>query len=277
MPVPPPSPPDVPAFEAEGLGVSLGGRPILRDLSFAIPRGAWVGLLGPNGAGKTTLVHALAGLLPHTGRLALFGRPLGAWRDRERARAVAVVRQQPSLDFDFTVEEVVALGRAPHRSWLAGLTDADRAALASALAQTDLGRLAHRSVVTLSGGEGQRVLLAQALAQDAPVLLLDEPTAHLDVHHQYDLMDRVAALDGRTVVAAFHDLAFAARYADRLLVLHDGRLAADGPPADVLTPALLRRVFRMDAEVEATPGGLAIRYLGPVVRGSSSVEGDPLP
>src|SRR5690606_27000058 len=107
-------------------------------------------------------------------------------------------------------------------------------------------------------------LLAQALAQDAPVLLLDEPTAHLDVHHQYDLMDRVAGLEGRTVVAAFHDLAFAARYADRLLVLHEGRLAAYGAPAELLTPALLRRVLRTDAAVEATPEGLAIRHLAPV-------------
>ena len=244
--------------------MALGGRPILHGLTFEVPQGAWVGLLGPNGAGKTTLVRTLAGLLPHTGHLDLLGRPLARWPDRERARAVAVVRQQPVLDFDFTVEELVMLGRAPHRSWLAGPTARDEAAVAAALAGTDLGALAGRSVATLSGGEQQRVLLAQALAQDAPVLLLDEPTAHLDVHHQYDLMGRVAALEGRTVVAAFHDLAFAARYADRLLVLHEGRLAAYGPPAEVLTPALLRRVFRMEAEVEAAPEGLTIRYLAPV-------------
>jgi iron complex transport system ATP-binding protein len=267
VPVPPPSPPaspDGPAFRAEGLGVALGGRAILRDLTFALPQGTWVGLIGPNGAGKTTLIRALAGLLPHTGRLDLLGRPLAAWPDRARARAVAVVRQQPALDFDFTVEEMVMLGRAPHRSWLAGPTAGDAAAVARALAETDLEKLAGRSVAALSGGEQQRVLLAQALAQDAPLLLLDEPTAHLDVHHQYDLMDRVAALEGRTVVAAFHDLAFAARYAGRLLVLDAGRLAADGPPTEVLTPALLRRVFRMDAEVEPAPEGLAIRYLAPV-------------
>jgi iron complex transport system ATP-binding protein len=271
VPVPPPPPSDrlprpggVPAFKAEGLGVALGGRPILHDLAFAIPHGARVGLLGPNGAGKTTLIRTLAGLLPHAGRLDLFGRPLPGWPDRARARTVAVVRQQAALDFDFTVEEVVMLGRAPHRSWLAGPTAEDHAAVARALAATDLDALAGRSVLTLSGGERQRVLLAQALAQDAPVLLLDEPTAHLDVHHQYDLMDRVAALEDRTVVAAFHDLAFAARYAGRLLVLHEGRLAADGPPAEVLTPALLRRVFRMDAEVEAGSGEVRIRYLAPV-------------
>ena len=267
MPVPPASPSAPPAYVAEGVSVALGGRRILHDLAFSIPQATWVGVLGPNGAGKTTLLRLLAGLLPFTGRLDLLGRPLAGWRDRERARAVAVVRQQPVLDFDFTVEELVMLGRAPYASWLAGPSAEDRERVARALAETDLLPFASRSVAALSGGEQQRVLLAQALAQDTPVLLLDEPTAHLDVHHQYDLMDRVAALPARTVVAAFHDLAFAARYADRLLVLHEGRLVADGPPADVLTPGLLRRVFRMEAEVEPAPGGLTIRYLAPVARG----------
>ena len=255
-----------PACLADGLGVALGGRPILHDLAFAIPEGAWVGLLGPNGSGKTTLLRTLGGLLPYTSRLDLFGRHLHDWRARERARSVALVRQQPALDFDFSVEEFVTLGLAPHVGWLARPTAAQHERVQQALDQTDLLALAARSVSTLSGGEQQRVLLAQALAQDAPLLLLDEPTAHLDVHHQYDLMDRVAALveDGRTVVAAFHDLAFAARYADHLLVLDEGRLVASGPPDVVLTPELIRRVFRMDAEVTTEPDGLAIRYLSAV-------------
>ena len=254
------------AYAADGLHVALGGVPILHDLSFSIPAGSWIGLLGPNGSGKTTLLRALGGLLPYSGRLLLQSRPLSLWKDRERAREVAFVRQQPSLDFDFTVEEVVALGLAPHLSWLERPSATQRARVRVALADMDLAGLADRPVSTLSGGEQQRVQLAQALAQDAPILLLDEPTAHLDVHHRYDLMERIAALvqAGRTVVAAFHDLAFAARYADRLLVLDDGALAADGRPSEVLTSRLIRNVFKMEADVETKQGELRVRYLAPV-------------
>ena len=238
----------------------------MHDLSFSISAGNWIGLLGPNGSGKTTLLRALGGLLPYSGSLVLKNRPLSIWKDRERAREVAFVRQQPSLDFDFTVEEVVSLGLAPHLSWLERPSPAQRERVHTALSDTDLTDLAGRPVSTLSGGEQQRVQLAQALAQDAPVLLLDEPTAHLDVHHQYDLMERIASLvqSGRTVVAAFHDLAFAARYADRLLILDEGILAADGLPSEVLTSRLIRNVFKMEADVETNQGELRVRYLAPV-------------
>ena len=256
----------LPVIAADGLRVELGGVPILHDLSFSISAGNWIGLLGPNGSGKTTLLKTLGGLLPYSGSLELHARPLATWRDRERAREVAFVRQQPSLDFDFTVEEVVSLGLAPHLSWLERPSPAQRERVHTALSDTDLTDLAGRPVSTLSGGEQQRVQLAQALAQDAPVLLLDEPTAHLDVHHRYDLMERIAALvrTGRTVVAAFHDLAFAARYADRLLVLDEGALAADGLPEEVLTSRLIRNVFKMNADVEINQGELRVRYLAPV-------------
>ena len=253
-------------FVADGLHIELGGTSILHDLSFSIPSGRWIGLLGPNGSGKTTFLRALGGLLPYEGSLELQSRQLSVWKDRARAREVAFVRQQPSLDFDFTVEEVVSLGLAPHLTWLEQPSPQQRERIDAALSDTDLIGLADRPVTTLSGGEQQRVQLAQALAQDAPIFLLDEPTAHLDVHHQYDLMERIAALvrDGRTVVAAFHDLAFAARYADRLLVLDNGRLAADGPPEDVLTPELIRTVFRMEAEIEAGSESFLVRYLAPI-------------
>jgi len=253
-------------FAADGLCVELGGSPVLRNLSVSIQAGNWIGLLGPNGSGKTTLLRVLGGLLPYSGGLELNTRPLASWRDRERARETAFVRQHPSLDFDFTVEEVVALGLAPHLSWLERPSADQRERVHTALADTDLTGLADRSVSTLSGGEQQRVQLAQALAQDVPILLLDEPTAHLDVHHQYDLMERIANLvrTGRTVVAAFHDLAFAARYADRLLVLDEGTLAAVGLPVDVLTSRLIRDVFKMDADVEMNEGELRLRYLAPV-------------
>ena len=266
-PTPPiPSAPSTPVFAADALGVALGGRPILHGLGFAVETGRWVALVGPNGSGKTTLLRTLGGLLPHTGTLALDGQPVRSWSPRDLARRLAFVRQSPTLAFDFTVEEFVLLGRAPHHGWLDGFSSGDRAHARAALAELDLAAFADRSLGTLSGGEQQRVQLAQALAQEADVLLLDEPTAHLDVHHQFDGMDRVAALaPRRTVVAAFHDLAFAARYADRLLVLDRGRLVADGAPHAVLTPALIRDVFRMDADVLDAPNGtLEIRYLAPV-------------
>lgn len=255
-----------PVFAADALQVALGATPILRDVSFEIAEGHWVALVGPNGSGKTTLLRTLAGLLPYRGRLVLGGTPVRDWTPRDLARRLAFVRQSPSLEFDFTVEEFVLLGRSPHHGWLEGFSRADREHIRTALDTADLSDFAARSVGALSGGEQQRVLLAQALAQEADILLLDEPTAHLDVHHQFDGMDRVAALaPRRTVVAAFHDLAFAARYADRLLVLDRGRLVAEGSPRAVLTPDLIRSVFRMEAELIDAPGDLLeIRYLSPV-------------
>jgi iron complex transport system ATP-binding protein len=251
-------------LRARSLSVRFGARTVLDGVDAAIDAGEWVGLVGPNGSGKTTLLRALAGLLPHEGEVALDGRPVRSWTARERAQRLAFVRQSQPLAFDFTVEEFVLMGRAPHRGWLEPFTADDRRRATEALAEVEMSGFEGRMLSELSGGEQQRVRLAQALAQDAPVLLLDEPTAHLDVHHQYDLMTQAAALvaAGRTVVAAVHDLPLAARFVRRLLVLHDGRLAADGPPADVLTPDLLRRVFRMEAEVEAG-APLSIRYLSP--------------
>ena len=266
MPAPSPAPP---AFEAADLGVRLGGgsgRDALAGVTFAVAAGEAVALVGPNGAGKTTLLRALAGLVPHTGAARLGGEAVRTMDPRARARRVALVRQQPALGVDFTVRELVALGRAPHAGWAARLGPADLAAVDAALAAADLTGLAERSVRRLSGGEQQRVGLAQALAQDTPALLLDEPTAHLDVRHQIDLLARARALadSGRTVVAALHDLDRAAAFAGRMLVLHAGRLVADGPPADVLTAALLADVFGVRARPEAAPDGLRIRYFGVV-------------
>jgi iron complex transport system ATP-binding protein len=256
----------MPVFSADALHVQLDDRPILHDLGFTVEPETWTALVGPNGSGKTTLLRTLGGLLPYSGALGLDGQPVRSWKPRALAQRLAFVRQSPSLAFDFTVEEFVLLGRAPHHGWLEGLTAGDRQRAHDALAELDLLGFADRALDTLSGGEQQRVQLAQAIAQEAGVLLLDEPTAHLDVHHQFDGMDRVAALTPRrTVVAAFHDLAFAARYADRLLVLDRGRIVADGPPAAVLTPDLIRSVFRMEADVvSALDRPLDIRYLAPV-------------
>ena len=254
-----------PVFEARDLGVQLGGRAVLDGVAFSVRPGERIALVGPNGSGKTTLLRAMAGLLPHTGALALDGRPLADWPAKDRARRLALVRQQTDLAVEFTAAEVVALGRSPHLGWAERLSADDRARVEAALGSVDLGALAGRPVNQLSGGEQQRVALAQALAQDAPTLLLDEPTAHLDVRHQLDLLGRLRALAeaGRTVVAAVHDLEAAARFADRLWVLSDHTLVADGAPADVLTPGLLRSAFGVEAEVAADGDGLRVRYLGP--------------
>lgn len=254
-----------PALLASALGVRLGGTEILRDVSLVVSEGELVALVGPNGAGKSTLLRALAGLVPSTGRAELMGRSVTAWPARNRAQRVALVRQATDLSAAFSVCELVELGRAPHVGWLSPLGATDHAAVDAALAAMGLDALAERDVTTLSGGEQQRALLAQALAQNPAVLLLDEPTAHLDVRHQLDLLARVRrqSRDGRAVVLALHDLGLAARFADRLLVLSDGRLVADGPPDAVLTPALLLDIFGVHAEVARTEDGLSLRYLLP--------------
>ena len=256
-----------PLLHAEDLHVALDGTPILHGLDFALDAGTWIGLLGPNGSGKTTLLRAISGVLPYEGSLTLAGRPVRAWKPREMARQVAFVRQATPLSFDFAVEELVLLGRTPHKGWLERYGPTDRSAVAHALARVDLAGFSRRSVLSLSGGERQRVFLAQALVQEADLLLLDEPTTHLDVHYQFEFLNVVRNLvnAGRTVVAVFHDLELAARYADTLLVLQQGRMAATGAPAHVLTEALLAEVFRMEAYLApASDGTLRISYERPV-------------
>jgi iron complex transport system ATP-binding protein len=250
-------------LSADSVSVTLDDTPIVRDVSFALPPGTWTGLLGPNGSGKTTLLRALGGHVPFEGAITLDGQPLQAWTARECAQQLAFVRQAPSLTFDFTVRELVALGRSPHTGWFGGPARSAHDAIHDALQAVDLEGFADRSVLSLSGGERQRAFLAQALVQDTPLLLLDEPTAHLDVRYQFRFLDRVRSLvsDGRTVLAVFHDLEQAARYAERLLLLRDGRLVADGPPVEVLTPRRIGAVFQMDADVRSDPqGDLRIHY-----------------
>lgn len=254
-------------LRVDGLEVRLGGEQILSDVGFDIQPGTWVGLIGPNGSGKTTLLRAIGAHIPFGGRIELEGQSVREWAAAERARRLAFVRQKASLSFDFTVEDLVLLGRAPHRGWLQAYGATDRDRVREALAEVDLEGFESRSVLSLSGGETQRVFLAQALVQEADLLLLDEPTAHLDVHYQFTFMEQVSALveDGRTVLAVFHDLELAARCADRLLVLGNGRLRADGPPAEVLTPERIGEIFGMRARVQrGADDTLRIDYLEPV-------------
>ena len=257
----------MPLLSAQSCGVELAGTPILRDVDFDVARGSCTALLGPNGSGKTTLLRAIGGMLPYTGQLQIKGRPVRAWSVRALARHVAFVRQAPTISFDLPVEDLVALGRTPHKRFFEGHTPADHTRVRRALRTVELKGFETRSVRSLSGGELQRAFLAQALAQEADLLLLDEPTAHLDVHYQHAFLDRVRALarEGRTILTAIHDLERAARYADHLIVLRrDGRLAAAGPPSDVLTSRLIAEVFRMRAQIDSSAGEpLHIRYLGP--------------
>ncbi len=255
-------------LDVHHLGVDLAGRPILRDLSFRVERGEWLGLVGPNGSGKTTLLRTLAGLLPHNGTVDLMGQGIRMWRPAERARRLAMVRQTRSVAFDFRVDELVLLGRSPHKGLLATFDRSDHERMSAALRTVDLAGFEGRSFESLSGGEQQRVFLAQALVQEADMLLLDEPTTYLDVHHQYEFMVHVRRqVDaGTTVIGAFHDLELAARFSDRMAVLDGGRLVALGAPEAVLTPALLRDVFRMEADVEHRDDGLQVRFTGPATR-----------
>ncbi|HEX2186693.1 MAG TPA: ABC transporter ATP-binding protein, partial [Chloroflexota bacterium] len=240
-------------FELQGVSFAYPGMSeaaVLSGISLALERGEYVAVLGPNGAGKSTLLRLLAGVLtPGAGTIALDGRPLGTWSRRRLARRVAMLPQRLQLAFDARVEDVVALGRIPHSPpllTLGGPSAADLAAVQAALEATDTVHFRHRLVQQLSGGEQQRVALALALAQEPDVLLLDEPTSHLDPGQAQAMLDLIATIRqerGLTVLAVFHDLNLASLYAERLLVLHRGRLLADGPPAAVLRAPVLDPVF----------------------------------
>lgn len=254
------SPPPL-ALRADALSVRLGSRAVLRDVTLRAEPGAVTILLGPNGSGKTTLLRALAGLVPYGGSIYLGDAELGAWRRTALAQARAYVEQSATLAFGFTALDVALLGRLPHRSGLATPTPDDDAKAHAALEAVGMVWAADRSVSALSGGEQRRVALARALVQEARVLLLDEPTAHLDVRHALTFLDvmRAQAASGCTVVAALHDLGWAGRYADHLVLLDTGRVVASGAPAEVLTPARIAEVYGVRAEVETDGSGVHVR------------------
>ena len=246
-----------PALELERVSASYGPRTVLRDVDLTIGAGEWIGVVGPNGAGKSTLLRLMTGLLePTHGVVRVDGQPLRGLDRDALARHIAVVPQPSSLPFAATVESVVALGRLPHEDRIRGLRPADRAAVSGAIERVGLGRLVGRDVRELSLGERQLVLLAVAIAQAAPIIMLDEPTVHLDIRHQFDVMDLLADLharDGRTIVTVLHDLHLASRI-PRLLVVADGRIAADGTPAEALTGERIRDVFGVEpARLPAGP------------------------
>jgi iron complex transport system ATP-binding protein len=240
-------------------------RSVLRGLDLALAAGDLVALLGANGSGKTTLLRLLSGaLIPDAGTVEVSGRSVRSWSRDALARRVAVLPQQLDLPDGFRVAELVEMGRAPHARRLFGSTADDERAIERALVDADALDLAERYPHELSGGERQRVLVAMALAQEPELLLLDEPTLHLDLGHQVSLLNsirRLRAQRGLTVVAVLHDLNLAAAFAPRVVVLHEGRVAADGQPDEILDAGLVRRVFGVEVASAVTDDGRAVLAL----------------
>ena len=266
-------------LEAEGLTVRYPGQPVpaLADVSMTVEGGTIYAVLGPNGSGKSTLMKALLGVRPaERGRALVGGRESGAWSRRELARAVGVVAQSETVSFPLTVREMVAMGRYPHLRALAPPRGVDREAIDRALAACDVSDLASRDVGTLSGGEFQRVRIARALAQEPRALVLDEPTASLDIKHEMAILEllRSAAQSGMTVLLVTHGLDLAARFADRMLLLSRGRVAAEGSPGEVMREETLTDVYGWPVAVAADPttGSLRVTPLsgGPGPRRSPS-------
>lgn len=246
--------PGRPLVTAKAVTASLGGKQILNGVDIEVRAGEIVALAGPNGAGKSTLFGVLAGDVPATsGSITIDGAPLTSWSLVELAQRRAVLPQQLVMSFPFLVEDVVAMGRSPWRG--SAREDDDEAAIVDALGAADIVEFRDRRFTSLSGGERSQVAFARVLAQRTQWLLLDEPTAALDIHHQEVLLeavrDRVNAGAGALVV--MHDLPLAAAYADRIALMQTGRIVADGPPAQVLTPELLSHVYGHDIEVLAHP------------------------
>ncbi|MHC4598885.1 MAG: ABC transporter ATP-binding protein [Planctomycetota bacterium] len=255
----------VPILSVEGLHAGYGAHEVLRGVDLAVRPGELMGLIGPNGAGKTTLFRAVTGSLPpESGAVRLGGKPLDALTPGEAARRMAFTPQVLDVVFSFTVESFVEMGRHPHRGRFAPLGARDRDVVRRSMALVDLLEFAGRPLNTLSGGERQRAVVAQALAQEPEVLLLDEPAAYLDVNHQveiFELLHRVRDR-GPAVVVILHDLNLASEYCERIALLHEGRIAADGPPGDVITQAMLADAFGVRLEISPDPitGRPLVRY-----------------
>lgn len=239
-------------LSVQNLSVTLRDRPVLQDVSFDIKPGEFMGLLGPNGTGKTSLMRAALGLLPATGHSSL-----AEMNASERARAVSWMPQSREIAWPIPVEKLVALGRLPHLPQGLRLPAADQALIDQAISRMGLERFRQRAASRLSGGEQARALIARALAQDTPLLMADEPAAGLDPAHQISTMEVFAALaaEGRSALVSLHDLGLAARHCTRLILLAEGGILADGPPAQVLTPDLMARAFGISVWHQNTAQG----------------------
>jgi cobalamin transport system ATP-binding protein len=234
------------ALQLVGVAVTLSGHTLLEPLDLQVTQGTWLGIVGPNGAGKSTLLRAIAGLVPHAGQVLIDGDDVAGVRGRRRAQRIALVPQHPTMPPGTPVRDYVALGRTPHIPLLGREGPGDDAVVDEVLARLELHGLRDRDLSSLSGGERQRAVMGRALAQQAPLLLLDEPTTALDIGHQQqvlELVDELRTERGLTVVAAMHDLTMAAQHADRFLLLDRGEVVSTGPAAEVFEPDVLKRVF----------------------------------
>jgi len=258
-------------LDIQGLSFAFGTKPVLKEISFDVPHGEFLGLMGPNGSGKTTLLRCIMNyLVPGMGSISIDEKPLDSFSPVALARTFAVVPQSSATDFTFSSYDIVMMGRIPHMaSRLSGTSKADTVAVRKAMERTNTWQFAGRAFAELSGGERQRVIIARAIAQQPKALLLDEPTVYLDISGQIEIMDLLKKLnrdDGITVVAVLHDINLAARYCDRIALLSDGRLETIGLPADVLTPEMIQSVYGVDVAVRRDPftGSIYVMPRSPV-------------
>ncbi len=246
-------------LQASQLNLGYNRKTIVKEFNLAIRSKTILGLVGPNGSGKTTILRALAGLLqPRAGEVLVQGESITQLDSRKRARRIAWVPQRESLVWSLSVEEAIQLGRAPHRGWFLPYTAQDHRIVDWAIHITELNDLKDRPIDQLSGGEFQRVLIARALAQEPEILLLDEPTTNLDIHHQIQLLDLIKSLVDQkqlTVIVAIHDLNLAVRYCDQIILLHHGQQIRKGNPGEVLTEDNLNTVFGIEAKLYQDPWG----------------------
>lgn len=245
-----------PGLAVADLELRYGPRSVIDGLSLTVPHAGFTVIIGPNGCGKSTLLRALSRMLrPASGVVSLDGADLARLRTKQVARRISTLAQAPATPTAITVADLVARGRNPYQSILRQWSAADDAAVARALAEVEMTEHAERLVEELSGGQRQRAWLAMALAQETPILLLDEPTTYLDISHQVDVLDLCSRLHagGRTLVAVLHDLNLAARYATHIVAMRAGEIVAQGPPESLITPDLLREVFDLEAVVIDDP------------------------
>jgi iron complex transport system ATP-binding protein len=261
------------SISISAVSLSLGGNRVLEDVHLEVRTGEWLGLIGPNGAGKTSLLNAVAGLIPVEGEVLVGAKPLSSMNGRERARTFAVVQQAPVIPTGLSAIDYVMLGRTPHLGYFQREGTLDLGVVRSAMARLEIASLAGRKLESMSGGELQRVVLARALAQEAPVLLLDEPTSALDVGHKVGALEQVEHLRhtlGLTVITVLHDLTLAAQFCDRLALMSGGRIVALGSAAEVLSEGAIRRYYGADVTVMEGPDGSVV-----VVPMRRSHESDP--
>ena len=253
-------------LKVNDLGYGIGDKQIIQEIRLEVQEGQFVGVIGPNGSGKSTFLrNVYRAVDPTSGTIFLDGEDIRKLSYRQSALKMSVLRQENSSDFDYTVKEIVMMGRSPYHGLLDSETADDEQIVLDAIRRVGMEDAAERSIATLSGGEKQRILFARALAQNTSFLILDEPTNHLDIYYQLQIMELVKSL-GITVLSAIHDLELACRYCDYIYVLKQGRIFAHGTPSTVITPELIASVFRVHAEVstDSKDNTLTIRYLAAV-------------